>query len=112
MKFARSVVKSVTICFFALFVVIFSSIIYIEYNVSDDFSINLGDELKLDYLIPIRASYCSENNESVNYNSTAGKSFKMDIKVLGIVPAKKKNSYEFTSQLWLSFKRIYRKYVK
>ena len=57
MKFARSVVKSVTICFFALFVVIFSSIIYIEYNVSDDFSINLGDELKLDYLIPIRASY-------------------------------------------------------
>ena len=91
MKFARSVVKSVTICFFALFVVIFSSIIYIEYNVSDDFSINLGDELKLDYLIPIRASYCSENNESVNYNSTAGKSFKMDIKVLGIVPAKKIN---------------------
>ena len=91
MKFARSVVKSVTVCFFVLFVAVFSSIIYIECNVSDDFSLNSGDELKLDYLIPIRTSYCSDDSESVNYNTVSGDSFKMDIKVLGIIPAKKIN---------------------
>ena len=65
MKFARRVVKSVTGCFFVLFVAVFSSIIYIECNVSDDFSLNSGDELKLDYLIPIRTSYCSDDSKSV-----------------------------------------------
>ena len=91
MKFARSVVKSVTVCFFVLFVAVFSSIIYIECNVSEDFSLNSGDELKLDYLIPIRTSYCSDDSESVNYNTVSGDSFEMDIKVLGIIPAKKIN---------------------
>ena len=91
MKFARCVVKSVAICFFVLFVTVFSSVIYIDYTVSDDFVVNSGDELRLDYLIPIRASYCSDTNESVNYSPVAGESFKMDIKVLGIIPAKKIN---------------------
>ncbi len=88
MKIARCVVKSFTVCLFVLFAVIFVSVIYVEYNVSDYYSVNLGDELKLDSPIPVRTSYCTKDDFSVSYESGPGNSFKMDIKVLGIIPAK------------------------
>ncbi len=88
MKIVRSVIKSFTILLFVLFTVIFASIIYIEHSVSDYYSVSSGDDLNLNSPIPIRTSYCTKEDRSVSYDSGPGTSFKMDIKVLGIIPAK------------------------
>ncbi len=88
MKFARCVIKSLTVCFFVLFTVIFSSIIYVELNLSDYYSIGSGDSLALDSPIPIRASYTSDTDSSVSYETGPGDTFKMELKVLGVIPAK------------------------
>ena len=88
MKLARSIIKSITVCFFVLFTIIFASLIYVECNVSDYYSINSGNELDLDSPFPIRTSICSSEDSLVNYGMNAGDTFKMDVKVLGIIPAK------------------------
>ena len=88
MKQIRRVIKSTAVCFFVLFTVIFASLIYVEYNVSNYYCVNPGDALELESPIPIRASYCIEEDKSVNAESLEAGTFKMDLKVLGIIPAK------------------------
>ena len=64
----------------SLFTIIFASIIYVECNVSDYYSINSGNELDLDSPFPIRTSICSSEDFLVNYGMNAGDTFKMDVK--------------------------------
>lgn len=87
-KTAKIVIKSATAFFTLIAVLIFISLVYVEKNVSDSYCVNTGQNLEIDSLIPIRASYCSNGSTQVDYNSTSGNSFKMDIKVLGVIPVK------------------------
>ncbi len=88
MKTARIIIKSTAIVFAILTAIIFASLFYVEKTVSNYYCVNPGETLKIEGQIPLRASYCSENAQSVNYGKTPGSTFKMDIKVLGVIPAK------------------------
>lgn len=87
MKTTRIVIKSITVFFAVIFVTIFASLIYVSNSVSDSYLINSGETLKIDTLIPVRASYCSEEVKE-DYGNIKGSSFKMDLKMLGLIPAK------------------------
>lgn len=90
LKILRTTVKSVTILFAVVFLGLFVSLIYVNSNVSDNYLINSGETLKINSIIPLRASYCAEDviEEYGDSNSSA---FKMDVKMLGIIPAKQIN---------------------
>ncbi len=88
MKTIRIIIKSVTLFLTAVTLAVFISILYIEQNVSDYYCVNSGDTLQIESPVPVRASYCVEEKEQVDYSSPMGSTFKMDIKVLGIIPAK------------------------
>ena len=87
MKTTRIVIKSITIFLAVMFVTIFASLIYVSNSVSDSYLINSGETLKIESLIPVRASYCSEYVKE-DYEQDKGTSFKMDVKMLGLIPAK------------------------
>lgn len=91
MKIVRTVIKSIAVFFTFATVVIFSSLVYADSTVSDFYCVNSGEALELNSPIPIRASYCMEENSQVSYNQNSDKIFKMNIKVLGIIPVKQIN---------------------
>ena len=86
MKIARIIIKSITVCLTIFTIVIFASLIYVSKTVSNYYSISVGESLNIDTIVPIRASYCSENIE-VGYPSES-ETVKMNVKVLGVIPAK------------------------
>ncbi len=88
MKTVRIVIKSATLFLTALLIAVFSSLVYVEHNVSNYYCINSGDTLQIESPVPVRASYCVDDNTQVDYSKTTGSTFKMDLKVLGIIPAK------------------------
>lgn len=91
MKTARIIIKSITVLS-AIFVIgIFTSLAYLSNSVSNFYLINAGDTLKIDSIVPVRASYCVEDNLKVEYEASQGDTFKMDLKLLGIIPAKQIN---------------------
>ena len=86
MKICRITVKSITVLLATIFLALFASLIYVNNSVSDSYLINSGDTLKINSVIPLRASYCSDEvSEKYDDNSSG---FKMDVKMLGIIPAK------------------------
>ena len=91
MKTARIIIKSITVVFTLLFIGIFTSIIYLSNSVSNYYFINAGDTLKINSIVPVRATYCSEDGPKVEYENSDDDSFKMNLKLLGIIPAKQIN---------------------
>ena len=91
MKTVRIAVKTAAVFFSVLSVLIFSSLIYIQLSVSDNFLVSGGDSLHIESPIPIRLSRASGDSSNVNYTETKGEAFKMQLKVLGIIPAKEVN---------------------
>ena len=73
------------------FIGVFSSLFYLSNSVSNNYLINAGDTLKIDSIVPVRASYCVEDKVKVEYQAAKGDTFKMDLKLLGIIPAKRIN---------------------
>lgn len=90
MKFARTLIKTSAVFLSLISIFIFTSLIYVNKNVSNDYLISTGQQLKINSVIPLRASRCSGESEKVNYN-TSDDAFKMDLKMLGIIPAKQIN---------------------
>lgn len=91
MKTARIIIKSITVMVALFFIGVFSSLFYLSNSVSNNYLINAGDTLKIDSIVPVRASYCVEDKVKVEYQAAKGDTFKMDLKLLGIIPAKKIN---------------------
>ncbi len=91
MKTARTVVKSVTIFIFILLIGIFSSLIYASSSVSDFYLVSAGESLEIDSPIPLRFTYTSKEQANVGYEKQSGNTFKMDLKVLGVIPVKEIN---------------------
>ncbi len=88
MKTASTVIKTIAIFLFVLSVIVFAALIYVNQSISNYYLVNVGESLELNSPIPIRASYCLEENKQVSYTHVSGNTFKMDLKVLGIIPAK------------------------
>ena len=86
MKTARIIIKILTVCLAIFTVFVFVTLIYVSKTVSNYYLINVGDSLEIDTLVPVRASYCS-NEANIGYESN-GSTVKMNIKVLGVIPAK------------------------
>ncbi len=88
MKTVRIIVKTVAVFFSFVALLIFASLIYVNNSVSNFYSVNAGEFLELESVVPVRVSYCSEENKTVSYNEKSGNTFKMDLKVLGVIPVK------------------------
>ncbi len=88
MKGVRIAIKTVTAFFAVLSVMVFSSLVYVNYSVSNYYCVNSGEDLQIESPIPIRVSRCANGSSSVSYSPSSGDTFKMDLKVLGIIPAK------------------------
>lgn len=88
MKTVRIVIKSATLFLTAVTIAVFASLLYVQYNVSNYYCVNSGETLQIESPVPVRASYCIDENMQVDYNKPKGSTFKMDLKVLGIIPAK------------------------
>lgn len=85
MKIARIVIKSITIMLLFIVIAVFASLIYVSNSVSNYYLINVGESLEINSFVPLRASYCSDN---VLVDKTEGDTVKMDLKLLGVIPAK------------------------
>ena len=71
MKICRITVKSITVLLATIFLALFASLIYVNNSVSDSYLINSGDTLKINSVIPLRASYCSDEvSEKYDENSS------------------------------------------
>ena len=91
MKNIRIIVKTATVFLTLLSVLVFSSLFYVEYSVSNYYCVNSGETLKINSPIPLRVSYCTNESSSVSYDNVSDETMKMELKVLGIIPAKKIN---------------------
>lgn len=91
MKNIRIIIKTIAVFFAVLSLMVFSSLIYVEYSVSNYYCVNSGETLKINSPIPLRVSYCTNQNSSVSYDNISEDTMKMELKVLGIIPAKKIN---------------------
>lgn len=86
MKTVRIIIKSITVFLTLLTIAVFASLIYVTNSVSNYYLINVGETLEIDSLVPVRASYCADN--VLRDEKADGDTVKMDIKVLGVIPAK------------------------
>lgn len=91
MRTIKIAVKTTAIFCAVLATVIFASVIYANNSVSDYYSINKGETLELDTVVPVRASICSKDKVKVDYSAQEGNTFTMDVKVLGVIPLKQIN---------------------
>jgi len=73
------------ICLTAV-VLIFSAVIYLDYNIDSDFKIKKGTPLSLDTFVPVTAEYEGETLSGKNDLSSIGNEFKVELKILGIIP--------------------------
>ena len=91
MRTIRIAVKTTAIFCAVLATVIFASVIYANNSVSDYYSINKGETLELDTVVPVRASICAKDKVKADYSAQEGNTFTMDVKVLGVIPLKQIN---------------------
>ena len=78
MKLARIVVKSMAVALFIIIFAVFASLIYVSKSVSNYYLINVGETLEINSVVPLRASYCSDE---VILNESDGNTVKMDLKL-------------------------------
>lgn len=86
MKLARSLVKTIFYIFLLFTVIIYSSIIYLDYSLSEEFKIKKGGTLNFDYIIPVTAEYNGSQLSQSKSLSTVGNEFEVDLKVFGVIP--------------------------
>ena len=89
MKSLRVAIKTTTIFLFLLSIFAFGSMIYVNKTVSDYYCVNTGEALNINSAVPVRVSYTVKEDAQAGKNVTSGSTFKMDLKVLGVIPVKK-----------------------
>lgn len=89
MKTIRIAIKSSVCVLLILFTGIFASILYVDNSVSSDYLINSGQSLEINSVVPLRVSYSAKEETQAGKAQGVGETFNMDVRVLGIIPAKK-----------------------
>ena len=67
-------------------IAIFSVIIYLDKNVSDEYKIKKGDMLSFDTVVPITAEYEGTRLSQSNKLNNIGEEFDVKLKAFGIIP--------------------------
>lgn len=86
MKFVRNLIK---ICFFIITIfctIIFSAVIYLNGNLSNNFKIKKGESLNISSPVPVTAVYNGIKLSQISNNKKIGEEFSVDLKVFGVIP--------------------------
>lgn len=82
----KKFVKFVFCMFFVFCSIIFTSVYLMSNTVEKNYKVNRGGELKIDSLIPVTAVYNGVKMSQSNQNHSVGDSFKVDLKIFGVIP--------------------------
>ncbi len=81
--------KFIKACFLVLLIAcscIFASIYIISDDISTNYRINRGEELTIDAIVPITATYNGVKMSQGSYVRHVGESFDVDLKIFGVIP--------------------------
>ena len=91
MKVARFFVKFIFAVSLILTVLIFSTIIYLQNNITDDYKVKKGDSLVINSKVPITAEFGGVELSQTRALSLIGENFEVNLKAFGIIPFSKVN---------------------
>ncbi len=86
LKFARFLIKTLFFVFLCFNILIFGTVIYLDYNVDNEFKIKSGETLNINSAVPITAEYNGSNFSRVGGTYSVGERFEVDLKAFGIIP--------------------------
>ncbi len=86
MKFARILTKTLFLIFTLFCMTVFSAVIYLNINLSDDFKIKKGETLKISSFVPVTAVYNGAKLSQISNSKSVGEEFSVDLKAFGIIP--------------------------
>lgn len=101
MKIVRILAKTCFFIFLILTAVIFSLIIYLQDNVSNDYKIKRGETLNIESVLPITAVYNGTKISQISTKKSAGEKFSVELKAFGIIPFSKVD-VEVVDELYVS----------
>ena len=82
----KKFIKFVFCMFFVFCSIIFTSVYLMSNTVEKNYKVNRGGELQIDSLIPVTAVYNGVKMSQSNQNHSVGDSFKVDLKIFGVIP--------------------------
>ena len=91
MKSARFLTKTVFYIFLFLSIFVFSSVIYLNDNISKEFKIKRGEGLNFNSVLPITAIYNGSQLSDNKGFDTVGEEYDVDLKIFGLIPFSKAN---------------------
>ena len=86
MKFARILTKTLFLIFTLFSITVFSTVVYININLSQDFKIKKGETLSISSVIPVTAVYNGAKLSQISNTKNVGEEFSVDLKAFGIIP--------------------------
>ena len=86
MKFARVLIKTLFFVFLCFNILVFGTVIYLDYNVENEFKIKSGETLNINAAVPITAEYNGSNFSRVGGAYSVGEKFEVDLKAFGLIP--------------------------
>ncbi len=82
----KQVVRIVFAFLFVVCSLVFTSIFIVSKDISENYKVNRGEELKIDSVIPITAVYKNAKATKKNYARQVGENYEVDLKVFGVIP--------------------------
>lgn len=86
LKVLRILTKTVFFICLLFIVLIFSTVVYLDMNIDNEFKIKKGSELKLETLVPVTAEYEGTTLSGKSNLESIGNEFEVDLKIFGIIP--------------------------
>ena len=86
MKIARTITKALFLITLLTFIALFSSIIYMEKNISNEFKIKKGDTLNINSPLPVTAIFEGSELSSKSAQNKVGDKFDVTLKIFGVIP--------------------------
>ena len=86
LKVLRILTKTVFFICLLFIVLIFSTVVYLDMNIDNEFKIKKGSELKLETFIPVTAEYEGTTLSGKSNLESIGHEFEVDLKIFGIIP--------------------------
>ncbi len=91
LKFARILTRTFFFILTAFSVFIFSSVVYLNSNLSSNFKIKRGETLDISSFVPVTAVYNGVKLSQISSEKTIGEEFSVDLKAFGIIPISQVN---------------------
>lgn len=83
--------KVLSVTMSLLCIVIFSLIFSVSGKVTSSYRVFSGENLKVDTVVPLKATYCGENLKNVSSTFSVGSKYDVDLKIFGVIPVGKTN---------------------